>query len=106
MLLKQINRLQYIDQLIRQKRTGNAEEFARRLNISRRQLYYWLEELKDMGLEIGYNRTIRSYVFLKPYKIEINFQISELSDKEINGGGSRICVNKILTLEKEPYFIL
>lgn len=106
MILKQINRLQYIDQLIRQRRTGNAEEFANRLNISRRQLYYWLEELKDMGLEIGYNRAIKSYVFLKPYKIEINFQISELSDAEINGGNAGISVKKVFSVEGTPHFVL
>ncbi len=102
MLQKQINRLQYIEQLIRQRRTGNAAEFARRLGISRRQLYYWLEELKDMGLEIGYNRAIRSYIFLKPYKIEISFQISELTESEIDGGNTGSFVQKIGIPENEP----
>lgn len=33
MIFKQLNRLQQIDQLNRQKRTGNAEELAAKLNM-------------------------------------------------------------------------
>ena len=47
MIFKQIERFQYLDQLIRQKRTGNADELARKLKISRRQVYNCLEEFKD-----------------------------------------------------------
>ena len=83
MIFKQLNRLQQLDQLIRQQRTGNAEELALKMGLSRRQAYNWLEELKLMGLEIEYNRHIKSYVYLKPYQINISIDIKELSDKEI-----------------------
>ncbi len=83
MIFKQINRLQQIDQLIRQKRTGNAEELADKLNISRRQVYNWLDELKALGLEIDYNREIRSFVYLKSYQINISFDIKELTENEV-----------------------
>lgn len=82
MIFKQLNRLQQIDQLIRQRRTGNAEELAEKLNISRRQVYNWLEELKSYGLEIDYKREIKSFVYLKPYQINITLDIRELSYKE------------------------
>lgn len=82
MFLKQLNRLQYIDQLIRQKRTGNAEEFAEKLGVSRRQIYYWLEDLKDLGLDISYDRFAQSFIYQKPYKINIAFDIEELTDTE------------------------
>ncbi len=79
MFSKQINRLQQIDQLIRQKRTGNADELAYKLEISRRQVYNWLDEFKGLGLEIEYNREIKSYVYLKPYQINIILDIKELT---------------------------
>lgn len=82
MIYKQLNRLQQIDQLIRQKRTGNAEELARKLSISRRLVYYWLDELKDMGLEIDYNRAAKSFVYQKPYQINVSFEIKELTYEE------------------------
>ena len=73
MIFKLLDRLGRIDQLIRQKRTGNAEEFAEKLNISRRQVYNWLDELKSYGLEIAYDRELRSFVYLKSYQINISF---------------------------------
>lgn len=82
MIFKLLDRLGRIDQLIRQKRTGNAEEFAEKLNISRRQVYNWLDELKSYGLEIAYDRELRSFVYLKSYQINISFDIKELSKEE------------------------
>jgi len=82
MLFEEINRLQQIDRLIRLNNTGNAEEFAKKLNLSRRQVYNIIENLKDMGLEIEYNRHISSFVYAKPYKINITFEIVELAERE------------------------
>lgn len=82
MIYKHLNRLQQIDQLIRQRRTGNAEELAQKLRISRRLVYYWLDELKDMGLEINYNREVKSFVYQKPYQINVSFEIKELTFEE------------------------
>lgn len=50
--------------------------------MSRRHVYRWLEELKDLGLEIEYNREIKSYVYLKSYQIMIKFDIRELTVQE------------------------
>ncbi|MFW6219219.1 MAG: HTH domain-containing protein [Bacteroidota bacterium] len=47
MIFKLIGKIQRIDMLIRQERTGNADEFAEMLGISRRQVYNYLDELKD-----------------------------------------------------------
>jgi predicted DNA-binding transcriptional regulator YafY len=82
MIFKQLNRLQQIDQLIRQKRTGNADDLAEKLHISRRQVYNWIEELKNYGLEIEYKREIKSFVYLKPYQINITLDIRELTVEE------------------------
>ena len=60
---KYISRLERIDQLIRQERTGNAPAFARRLEISVRQLYNLIEELKDLGLPIEYCRTRQTFYY-------------------------------------------
>ena len=89
MLFEEINRIQRIDKLIRLSNTGNADEFAEKLGISRRQIYNIIEDLKDMGLGIVYNRQIRSFVYTKPYQIRILFEIVELSENEtktINAG--------------------
>ncbi len=83
MIFKLLNRAQQIDQLIRQKRTGNADELAVKLNISRRQVYYWLEELRNYGLEIEYNRDLKSFVYLKTYEITIAFNVKEIQCPQV-----------------------
>lgn len=89
MLFKQLNRLNHLNQLIRQKRTGNADALAEKLSISRRQVYNCLEELKDLGLEVAYSRCKQSYVYRKPYQIKVTVEIKELTKDEIrNIGGA------------------
>lgn len=82
MIFKQINRLQQLDQLIRQKRTGSADDLAQRLNLSRRQVYNWIDQLRDLGLEIEYNRGIQSFYYVKSYKVSIVIGIENLTDSE------------------------
>ena len=54
--IKQIERLQLLNKLVREKRTGSPDELAERLGLSRRQLYFYLEFLKDYGIDIAYSR--------------------------------------------------
>lgn len=83
MFFKHLNRLQQIDQLIRQQNTGNAESLAGKMGVSRRQIYNLIGELKDLGLEIEYNREINSFVYRKPYRINIKVDIQDLSQTEV-----------------------
>lgn len=71
--LKYISRMERIDQFIRQERTGNAPAFARRLEISVRQLYNLIDELKDLGLPIEYCRTRQTFFYR--YECRIIFEI-------------------------------
>ena len=56
-LFETIDRAQRIHRMIQKSATGTPSEFAERLHISRRLLYYLLDELKDFGAEIAYDRT-------------------------------------------------
>ena len=58
-----MNRIQRIDQLIRMKATGSPEELAERLEISKRQVYRYLEMIKNQGKEIHYQPLRRSYTY-------------------------------------------
>ena len=79
-LFQQIDRMKYIHYLIRTEATGNPNSFAEKLNLSRRQLYYTLEEFNDLGADIKYNRI----------KIE---KLNKTECKKINGGGHLSCLN-------------
>jgi predicted DNA-binding transcriptional regulator YafY len=83
MFFKHLNRLQQIDQLIRQQRTGNAGMLAQKLGVSRRQVYYFLDELRELGLEIDYSRELGSFHYRKPYRINISIDIENVSEDEV-----------------------
>lgn len=67
--MKYVARMERIDQLIRQEMTGSATDFAGRLNISVRQLYNLMDELKDLGLPIAYCRIRQTYYYRVPCRI-------------------------------------
>lgn len=83
MMFKYINRFQQLDQLIRQQRTGNADELGDKLGISKRHAYRLIEEFKDLGLDIKYSRYHRSFVYKKKCKVEISINVEILSDNEL-----------------------
>jgi hypothetical protein len=68
-LLKYFFRLQYIDFLIRRKATGSPEVFAKKNNLSKRGLAKVLNEMKEMGFPIRYDKTIRCYRYTKNGKM-------------------------------------
>ena len=89
--LKYISRLERIDQFIRQERTGNAPAFASRLELSVRQLYNLIDELKDLGLPVEYCRIRQTYYYRYHCRIIFEIRVEEinvLDYKNIQGGFS------------------
>lgn len=87
--IKQIERLQLLNKLVREKRTGSPKELADRLGLSRRQLYAYLEFLKDYGMDIAYSRKTNSFTINNGKEIKIDFRFQVLDEKvsrEISGG--------------------
>lgn len=87
--IKQIERFQILSKLIQEQNTGSPEELAKRLNVSRRQLYNYLESLKDIGIEICYSRKYDTFYFGDRKKLKINFSLEILETEEklkIDGG--------------------
>jgi len=68
-LLKYFFRLQYIDFLIRYKATGNLEVFAKKNNLSKRGLAKVLNEMKEIGFPIKYDKTTRCYGYTRDGKM-------------------------------------
>ena len=89
--IKQIERLQLLNKLIQEQNTGSPEELAKRLNVSRRQLYNYLESLKDIGIEICYSRKYDTFYFGDRKKLKINFKFEVMEPDESNNiiGGKR-----------------
>jgi predicted DNA-binding transcriptional regulator YafY len=58
-----IERLQRIDYFIRTKSTGTPKEFAVKLDVSERQLYKYIKNLKELGAPIKYCKISNSYYY-------------------------------------------
>lgn len=87
--IEQLERLKRMNELIKAECTGTPEEFSNMLKISRRQLYAEIEYFKDLGVEIGYSRTRRTFFFCNGHEIEIFYRLKIIPKKvvkEINGG--------------------
>lgn len=89
--VEQIERLQYLDELIRKKTTGSPEKLAKKIGLSRSQLYNLIGYLNDIGMDVRFSRRRNSFCYTsKKKEIKINFSIKIISkDKEhtIYGGG-------------------
>lgn len=73
-MIKYFNRIQRMDQLIRFKSTGKPSEFAKKMEISERWLYELLNEMREMGAKIEFDKQLNSYVYTIPGEFIINFQ--------------------------------
>ena len=72
-LLKYLERAKRMDDLIRRKATGNVEEFAGKLGLSRSVLMEHLRDMRDLGAPIRFCDIRHSYY----YDGEFNFFIIE-----------------------------
>ncbi|MBS3769878.1 MAG: hypothetical protein V5A47_03910 [Bacteroidales bacterium] len=80
--LEILERYQKIDRLIKRRNTGNPQTFARKLGISKSQLFNYLEELRVRGAEISYNKTLESYIYQKPVEITAVFSVRIKEDED------------------------
>jgi len=63
MTIDALNRLQRIDYLIRIKGTGTADKLAEKLGVSRRNVYYYLELMKNHGAPIKFCHSRQSFYY-------------------------------------------
>jgi predicted DNA-binding transcriptional regulator YafY len=71
--LKYLVRLQRADELIRRSATGDSNEFAKKLGISKSQLFVDLKEMKQMGAPIKYCSIRRCYYYGCNCQLRIEF---------------------------------
>ncbi|MCG8329561.1 MAG: HTH domain-containing protein [Chitinophagales bacterium] len=85
-LLQQLLLLERIDCLIRRKATGSPEQLARRLNVSLRHTYRLINELKQMGFPIKYNRQRSTYEYSESIQWQMYLSIGAEKRLSIKGG--------------------
>lgn len=82
-LFEYINRINLLDKLIREKRTGTPEMLAERLSLSVSRLYVVLDELKHRGAPIKYSRQAQTYFYKEPFEISIKADFTPLSNNVV-----------------------
>lgn len=93
-LIRKIERIERLDKHLKGRMTGSPAELARKLNISKRQLFRTIEELKDYGAPIAYSRSLRTFYYTKEdFEIKTNFSIQFITERDakyIYGGFSQL----------------
>lgn len=88
-ILAQIERINYLDKLIRNRSTGRPQKLARRLGVSTSRVYQIIEELKLCEVPIEYSRRLESYYYRYDYELRITVVLRPLNTQEcksVNGG--------------------
>lgn len=73
MSLEIVNRFKTVDFLISTKSTGTPTQLARRLSISERNLYNFLNLMRHLGCPIRYSRYRQTYYYTEPGSFSIHF---------------------------------
>jgi predicted DNA-binding transcriptional regulator YafY len=82
-IFKYIERINLIDKLITQRKTGTPDELAKRLNISVSRLARILEYMRIKGAPIVFDRSSCNYYYKYDYSIQIKIQIESLDGVEL-----------------------
>jgi len=95
-LFDELFMLQRIDQLIRMQATGTPAQLASRLQVSERKLYRLLEQLKDQGFPIAYDKQKDSYYYEIAVKIEFSVVVGQEKLVFIRGGEKKMDIFGVL----------
>lgn len=77
-----ISKIQQLIDLINVKTTGSPSELAKKLDVTERMTYKYLDILKsEFNAPLKYNRSIKSYVFTEAGEIDLKWQET---DKKLN----------------------
>lgn len=67
-------RLDHLNDLIRKKSTGPPESLAKKLNVSERTIFEYVEILRSLGADIRYSREKRSYYYSMDGTFDFQFR--------------------------------
>ena len=71
--IKFINRLKTIDQLIRLKDTGSPKQLAEKFEITARQVYNYMDNFKELGANMKFDKRKNSYTYSSEIKLVIAY---------------------------------
>ena len=72
-------RLEYFNELVEREKTGDCDAFAEKLNLKKSQLYELINEFRDYGADIKFDRERQTYYYANDFvvKIDICFEVKK-----------------------------
>ncbi|KAF2515880.1 hypothetical protein EYY60_01800 [Flavobacterium zhairuonense] len=91
--IKQIERIKKIHRLIATEKTGTPSVFAKKLSLSRSQLYNELEVIKELDAPVRYCKKRESFYYETSFELILNYSLKTIKDDESKEifGGSNFC---------------
>ncbi|HEY8659321.1 MAG TPA: hypothetical protein VIL78_09805 [Hanamia sp.] len=83
-IIKYIDRLRYIDFLLRTKAAGNIKSLAKKLHLSRSSTLEYLREMKELGFPIKYCSKRKTYYYDEEGKMTDNLFNKSIDDNEMD----------------------
>jgi len=71
--LKTCDKLILLDNIICKGNTGNAYQISKKLKVSERCVYEYIELLKELGAEICFDRMRNTYYYLNDSMLKLKF---------------------------------
>lgn len=88
-LVEHFERIKKMNGMIRCGQTGTPSEFANCIGISQSHLFRCLKELEQLGMDVQYSRSLKTYYYGNSNELAINYSLRLIIDsysKEIIGG--------------------
>ncbi|GAA4272869.1 hypothetical protein U6A24_06275 [Aquimarina gracilis] len=91
-VIKHIELIERIDQLIRLQATGSPGALASKLGISKTQVYRLIDIMKDLNAPIIYKIGLQSFIYEEEVRFRFGFVTKDLDAKEVRSiyGGNFI----------------
>jgi predicted DNA-binding transcriptional regulator YafY len=68
------DRLDFLHSLIKKRATGAPEQLAKKLNVSERTTFEYIEILRSLGADIKYSRDRQSYYYTLDGTFDFHFK--------------------------------
>lgn len=91
-LQKYLQRVQFIDKLIRKKATGNSDFLAKKLNLSKSGVEKFIHEMKEVGFPITYCRKRKTYLYEQEGRMVEKLFFEDMDETEMKKteGGKKL----------------
>ncbi len=83
MIIKHIEMIERIDQLIRLQATGSSDELAARLGVSKTKVYRIINTMRSLNAPISYDMGLQSFVYEASVGFQFGFYTKESHRNEL-----------------------